>query len=130
MENQGKGYSSRISCEVLDIDGNSAREESQSRSKLEFEDRDDLFNVNVPNEDEDESEQDLHNSVDETGAINLVHSNISDEAIPKIDMKFLTEEAAYQFYNTYAYKVGFSVRRSKEYKDASGQSNNNNNNKV
>ncbi|KAH7855939.1 hypothetical protein Vadar_030811 [Vaccinium darrowii] len=58
MESQAKGYSSPISCEVLDIGGNSAREESQSRRKLEFEDRDDLFNVNVPNEDEDEDESD------------------------------------------------------------------------
>ncbi|PSS16368.1 Protein FAR1-RELATED SEQUENCE like [Actinidia chinensis var. chinensis] len=35
-------------------------------------------------------------------------------------MKFKTKEEAYEFYNAYAYKVGFSVRRSKEYKDKSG----------
>ncbi|KAH7851813.1 hypothetical protein Vadar_016811 [Vaccinium darrowii] len=115
MEIEINGSSSPISCEVLD----SARDDSRSRRKLEFEDDDDFLNMDVPVE--DEGEQNGHNSVHATGDINLVHSKISNEAIPKLDMKFMTEEAAYQFYNAYAYKVGFSVRRSKEHKDKSGR---------
>ncbi|KAH7838549.1 hypothetical protein Vadar_027982 [Vaccinium darrowii] len=115
MEIEINGSSSPISCEVLD----SARDDSRSRRKLEFEDDDDFLNMDVPVE--DEGEQNGHNSVHAIGDINLVHSKISNEAIPKLDMKFMTEEAAYQFYNAYAYKVGFSVRRSKEHKDKSGR---------
>ncbi|KAH7867302.1 hypothetical protein Vadar_031644 [Vaccinium darrowii] len=107
---------SPISCEVLD----SARDESRSRRKLEFEDDDAFLNMDVPMEDDGEQDE-SHNSDDLTGDINFVHSKISNEAIPKVDMKFMTEEAAYQFYNAYAYKVGFSVRRSKEHKDKSGR---------
>lgn len=33
----------------------------------------------------------------------------------------MTEEAAYQFYNAYAYKLGFSVRGSKDHKDKRGR---------
>ncbi|KAH7854140.1 hypothetical protein Vadar_010578 [Vaccinium darrowii] len=116
METEINGFSSPISCDVLD----SARDECRSRRKLEFEDDDDFLNMDVPIEVEGEQDE-CHNSVHAIGNINLVHSKISNEAIPKLDMKFMTEEVAYQFYNAYAYKVGFSVRRSKEHKDKSGR---------
>ncbi|KAG5535390.1 hypothetical protein RHGRI_023225 [Rhododendron griersonianum] len=119
MEIEISGSSSPISCEVLGIDDNYARDDCQSRRKLEFKDDDDFFNTDVPIEEEGEQDV-LHNSLDATSNINLLHSQIPHEAIPKLDMKFKTEEAAFEFYNAYAYKVGFSVRRSKEYKDKSG----------
>ncbi|XP_057478205.1 protein FAR1-RELATED SEQUENCE 9-like [Actinidia eriantha] len=103
MEIEINGSSSPMSCEVLDI----GRDESRCRRKLEFE-IDDDSNMDLPIEDEGEEDESL-NSVQATSDINLVHSKIPNEAIPKLGMKFLTEEAAYQFYNTYAYKVGFSV---------------------
>ncbi|KAH7854625.1 hypothetical protein Vadar_016063 [Vaccinium darrowii] len=98
----------------------SARDESQSRHKLEFEDDDDFLNMDVPMEDEGEQDE-WQDSEDPIGYLNLVHSKLSNEAIPKLDMKFMTEEAACQFYNAYAYKLGFSVRRSREHKDKSGR---------
>ncbi|KAG5545088.1 hypothetical protein RHGRI_017525 [Rhododendron griersonianum] len=101
MEIEISGSSSPISCE------------------LEFKDDDDFVNTDVPIEEEGEQDV-LHNSLDATSNINLLHSQIPHEAIPKLDMKFKTEEAAFEFYNAYAYKVGFSVHRSKEYKDKSG----------
>ncbi|PKA48860.1 Protein FAR1-like sequence 5 [Apostasia shenzhenica] len=35
-----------------------------------------------------------------------------DEWIPKVDMEFETEQEAYEFYNRYAFEMGFSIRRS------------------
>ncbi|KAG0471874.1 hypothetical protein HPP92_016420 [Vanilla planifolia] len=35
-----------------------------------------------------------------------------DEWVPKIDMEFETEKDAYDFYNRYAFEMGFSIRRS------------------
>ncbi|KAH7847128.1 hypothetical protein Vadar_022191 [Vaccinium darrowii] len=99
-----------------------ARDESRSRRKLEFEDDEAFLNMDVPMED-DGMQDESNNSDDLTGDINFVHSKISNEAIPKVGMKFMTEERAYQFYNAYAYKVGFSVRRSKEHKDKREDSN-------
>ncbi|KAI8538195.1 hypothetical protein RHMOL_Rhmol09G0083700 [Rhododendron molle] len=96
MEVEISGSSSPISCEVLDINGNYARDDCKSRCKLEFKDDDDFFNTDVPIE--EEGEQDV-NSLDATSDINLVHSQIPNKAIPKLDMKFKTEEAAYEFYN-------------------------------
>ncbi|KAI8561606.1 hypothetical protein RHMOL_Rhmol04G0353300 [Rhododendron molle] len=119
MDIEISGSSSPISCEVLGIGDNYARDDCESRRKLEFKDDDDFFNTDVPTKEEGEQYV-LHNSLDATSDINLLHSQIPHEAIPKVDMKFKTEEAAYEFYNAYAYKVGFSVRRSKEYKDKSG----------
>ncbi|XP_062100190.1 protein FAR1-RELATED SEQUENCE 5-like [Humulus lupulus] len=43
--------------------------------------------------------------------IEIIHSKILDEEIPKIDMEFGSEEEAYTFYNSYTFKVGFSIRR-------------------
>ncbi|XP_058217333.1 uncharacterized protein LOC131328404 [Rhododendron vialii] len=110
MEIEISGSFSPISCEVLDIDGNYARDDCESRRKLEFKDDDDFFNTAVPIEEEGEQDV-LHNSLDATSDINLLHSQIPNEAIPKLDMKFKTEEAAYEFYNAYVYKVGFSMHR-------------------
>lgn len=36
----------------------------------------------------------------------------SDEWTPKVDMEFETEQEAYDFYNRYAFEMGFSIRRS------------------
>ena len=55
--------------------------------------------------------------VDDAVKIQQIHCNVSDEDIPKVSMDFETEEQAYDFYNRYAYKVGFSIRRSRGYKD-------------
>jgi len=38
--------------------------------------------------------------------------NCTEDRIPKVGMKFCTEEEAYQFYNAYARDKGFSIRRS------------------
>ncbi|KAI8572270.1 hypothetical protein RHMOL_Rhmol01G0185000 [Rhododendron molle] len=85
MEIEISGSSSPISCEVLDINGNYARHDCESHRKLEFKDDDDFFNTDVPIE--EESEQDvLHNSLDATSDMNLLHSQIPPEAIPKLDM--------------------------------------------
>ncbi|XP_078157508.1 protein FAR1-RELATED SEQUENCE 5-like [Carex rostrata] len=39
---------------------------------------------------------------------------------PKIGMEFPTEDAAYKFYNVYAYYVGFSIRKNLIRKNTSG----------
>lgn len=56
-----------------------------------------------------ESEQD--GCVDDE-MMDPLHSNISKENIPRVGMEFESEDAAYEFYNTYALMVGFSVRKS------------------
>jgi len=38
--------------------------------------------------------------------------NCTEDRIPKVGMKFCTEEEAYQFYNANARDKGFSIRRS------------------
>ncbi|KAL6623666.1 hypothetical protein ACP70R_033545 [Stipagrostis hirtigluma subsp. patula] len=38
--------------------------------------------------------------------------NSQEDRIPKIGMKFNTEEEAYEFYNAYALRKGFSIRKS------------------
>jgi len=40
---------------------------------------------------------------------------------PEIGMKFPLEDDAYNFYNMYAWKMGFSIKRSNAHKDMSGQ---------
>ncbi|KAL4318319.1 hypothetical protein GQ457_18G011190 [Hibiscus cannabinus] len=50
-----------------------------------------------------------------------VHENLLDEIIPRVGMEFNTESDVYNFYNKYANKVGFSIRRSKGHKDDYGQ---------
>ena len=54
---------------------------------------------------------------DDVVNIKKIHANIIDEDIPKVSLEFETEEQAYSFYNHYAYKIGFSIRRSKGHKD-------------
>ncbi|KAF7139444.1 hypothetical protein RHSIM_Rhsim07G0064000 [Rhododendron simsii] len=56
METEISGSSSPISCEVLDIDGNYARDDCKSHHKLEFKDDDDFFNTDVPIEAEGEQD--------------------------------------------------------------------------
>ena len=41
-----------------------------------------------------------------------IHANV-EEVIPKLGIEFETEQDAYDFYNSYALVVGFSIRRSK-----------------
>ncbi|XP_062085665.1 protein FAR1-RELATED SEQUENCE 5-like [Humulus lupulus] len=56
-------------------------------------------------------------TIDGAVKIKQIHSSIPNEEIPNVSMEFETEEQAYNFYNVYAYKVGFSIRRSKGHKD-------------
>ena len=44
-----------------------------------------------------------------------------DKPLPEIGLEFETEDEAYNFYNAYAYKVGFSIRKSKGYIDKEGK---------
>ncbi|XP_020238849.1 protein FAR1-RELATED SEQUENCE 5 [Cajanus cajan] len=53
--------------------------------------------------------------------IDIIHDTIPSQFIPKVGMEFETEDAAYNFYNDYAYRVGFSVRISKGHKDKYGK---------
>ncbi|KAF1870897.1 hypothetical protein Lal_00030208 [Lupinus albus] len=50
-----------------------------------------------------------------------IHENIASKLIPKIGMEFECEDATYTFYNYYAYKVGFSIRRGRSHKAIDGQ---------
>ena len=43
-------------------------------------------------------------------------TDYSNERVPKLGMKFLSEEEAYLFYNNYANAIGFSIRRSSGHK--------------
>ncbi|KAL8479662.1 hypothetical protein ACS0TY_026539 [Phlomoides rotata] len=45
----------------------------------------------------------------------------SEEIIPKINMEFDSEDAAYNFYNEYARVTGFSIRRHTVHKDINGR---------
>ena len=42
--------------------------------------------------------------------------NVEDDMKPKVGQKFESLDATYEFYNAYARKAGFSVRKSKETK--------------
>ena len=47
----------------------------------------------------------------------IIHANIEEEeVILKLGMEFETEQDAYDFYNSYAHVVGFSIRRNKGHK--------------
>ena len=39
-------------------------------------------------------------------------TNITSPTVPKVGMAFKSEEDAYEFYNEYAGKIGFSIRKS------------------
>ncbi|XP_019460155.1 PREDICTED: protein FAR1-RELATED SEQUENCE 5-like [Lupinus angustifolius] len=56
----------------------------------------------------------------EKNKIKEIHNKIPDEIIPKLGLEFETEDAAYDFYNSYAYRVGFSVRKSKAHNNTKG----------
>ncbi|KAL8474982.1 hypothetical protein ACS0TY_031416 [Phlomoides rotata] len=45
----------------------------------------------------------------------------SEERVPKINMEFDTEDAAYNFYNEYAKEIGFSIRRHTVHTDINGR---------
>ncbi|KAG8369532.1 hypothetical protein BUALT_Bualt14G0023300 [Buddleja alternifolia] len=49
-----------------------------------------------------------------------VHSTILEEKIPKIGMEFVSEKAAYNFYNVYAKLAGFGIRRHYVHRDVKG----------
>nr|KYP45326.1 Protein FAR1-RELATED SEQUENCE 5 [Cajanus cajan] len=51
----------------------------------------------------------------------MIHDTIPSQFISKVGIEFETEDAAYNFYNDYAYRVGFSVRISKGHKDKYGK---------
>ncbi|KAF1862975.1 hypothetical protein Lal_00018819 [Lupinus albus] len=59
---------------------------------------------------------------------NMWHIEINilpNEIIPQLGLEFETEDVAYDFYNSYAYRVGFSVRKSFREKDKRSTSANN-----
>ncbi|KAI8525043.1 hypothetical protein RHMOL_Rhmol13G0197500 [Rhododendron molle] len=105
---------------VMDPEASCVRGEFQARRKLDFKDDGDLLEINVVSGDEGEPNE-FQNSASTMNHIDSIHSRIAKESIPQLNMEFETEEAAYQFYNAYAYKASFSIRRSKEHKDKSGQ---------
>ncbi|XP_052189986.1 protein FAR1-RELATED SEQUENCE 5-like [Diospyros lotus] len=94
--------------------------EHQYRRKLDFDngENDILFDTIRTEVDENEDNQ---AKFDSNEYITSIHSKIPVETIPKIDMEFETKEEAYNFYNAYAYKVGFSIRRSKGHKGSDGK---------
>ncbi|KAJ1386754.1 FAR1 DNA-binding domain [Sesbania bispinosa] len=53
--------------------------------------------------------------------IDEIHDTIPNDLIPRDEIEFETENAAYNFYNSYAYRVGFSVRISKGHKGHDGK---------
>ncbi|XP_060959219.1 protein FAR1-RELATED SEQUENCE 5-like [Cannabis sativa] len=80
-----------------------------------------IMNIDTNNEEQHSNNQRNEENQEATNdyavKIMQIHSNIPDDEIPKVSMEFETEEQAYNFYNVYAYKVGFSIRRSKSHKD-------------
>ncbi|XP_062114546.1 protein FAR1-RELATED SEQUENCE 5-like [Humulus lupulus] len=64
-----------------------------------------------------QSNKDEEVAIDGAVKIKQIHFNIHNEEISKIRMEFEIEEQAYNFYNVYAYKVGFSIQISKGHKD-------------
>ena len=82
--------------------------EFQSRRRLEFGGRDN--NIFPESNTIDGNEvKDSEATVDITKKIEVIHCEIDDKLIPKVGMKFQIEDEAYDFYNAYAYKVGFSI---------------------
>ena len=78
--------------------------DSQLVRKLNFEDEDSLLVI---------VEQLEPISIDNNDKI---HANVEEEVIPKLGIEFETEQDVYDFYNSYARVVGFSIRRSKGHK--------------
>ncbi|XP_048323604.1 protein FAR1-RELATED SEQUENCE 5-like [Ziziphus jujuba] len=74
--------------------------------------------INISLEDEDKK---YEGNITGQEKIEAIHSKILDEMIPKVGIEFKSEDEAYNFYNAYAYKVGFGMRRSKGHKDQSGK---------
>ena len=74
------------------------KSDSQSIQKLNFKDEDSLVTIELPEP----------ISID---GIDKIHSNVEEEeVIPKLGMEFETEQNAYDFYNSYARVVRFSIR--------------------
>ncbi|KAJ9566468.1 hypothetical protein OSB04_002434 [Centaurea solstitialis] len=48
-------------------------------------------------------------SLDDAVDIKMMRYNILDEDIPKVSLEFEIEKQPYNFYNRYAYKIGFSI---------------------
>ncbi|KAM2667987.1 hypothetical protein EV2_019613 [Malus domestica] len=49
--------------------------------------------------------------------VDLEKTDVRKQLVPVLGMEFETEEDAFEFYNAYAYTVGFSVRKSKAHKN-------------
>ncbi|XP_062101001.1 protein FAR1-RELATED SEQUENCE 5-like [Humulus lupulus] len=88
--------------------------------RLEFKNNEENHTVSFEEVLQDNS-KDIEASIGSEKNIKMIHACIRDEVIPKVGMEFETEEEAYNFYNTYAYNVGFSIRRSKGHKDKDGK---------
>ncbi len=79
------------------------------------------LDLNIPAEEmQFDNEVDDHDSTLDKGAgTGNVHDSTLD-SVPVEGMQFNNEEAAYKFYNDYALKLGFSVRRYSWSKNAQG----------
>ncbi|KAF1862436.1 hypothetical protein Lal_00026970 [Lupinus albus] len=49
-----------------------------------------------------------------------IHNRLINEIIPRLGLEFETEDATYDFYNSYDYRVGFSMRKSKAHNNVDG----------
>ncbi|KAG8369967.1 hypothetical protein BUALT_Bualt14G0068200 [Buddleja alternifolia] len=104
--------------DIMDVHGNSSKGYEPCR-RLDFEDISGLGAsvgtemVNIDGENE------MNDYVDARPMISIheIHKRIHKELIPEVDMKFETEDDAYNFYLAYAKSVGFGVRMSKAHKD-------------
>ncbi|KAL6556352.1 hypothetical protein OROGR_005640 [Orobanche gracilis] len=63
---------------------------------------------------EDEDNISRHDCID---SIEVIHSRIAEELIPKVDMQFKSLNEAHEFYLAYAKAVGFGVRIWRSHKD-------------
>ena len=81
------------------------KSDSQSVQKLNFKDKDSPVTIELPEP----------ISIDR---IDKIHSNVEEEeVIPKLGIEFETKQDAYDFYNSYARVVRFSIRWNKGHKD-------------
>ncbi|KAM2431760.1 hypothetical protein TB1_018311 [Malus domestica] len=53
--------------------------------------------------------------------VHLEKTDVRKQLVPVLGMEFETEEDAFEFYNAYAYTIGFSVRKSKAHTNEDGK---------
>lgn len=60
-------------------------------------------------------------ALEDKGNTETIHSRLPNECISKIRMEYESDKGAYQSYNSYARRVGFSTKRSKSHLDPTGK---------